>query len=190
MRKIAVGIALMALIGCEGSKVESANSELVNKVSELESRLSTNEAELFELKNQVSDVSVNELIRKYEKIAFLKVGTKEFLPITTEVGVITVSLSNIEQYANGSKVSVEFGNPLSATINNAKFTVDYGSLDKDGLVVTAKEKSKEISLIEPLNAASWNKTELLVEGLPINELGYIRVHSLAVSNIGLYAKRR
>ena len=190
MRKIVLGIALVALIGCEDSKVESSNSELANKVSELESRLSINEAELFEIKNQVSDVSVNELIRKYEKIVFLKVGTKEFLPITTEVGVITVNLSNIEPYANGSKVSLVFGNPLSATINSVKFTVDYGSLDKDGLVISASEKSKEISLIEPLNAASWNKTELLLEALPINELGYIRIHSLTVSNISLYAKRR
>lgn len=190
MRKIAVCILLMALVGCEGSKVESTNSELVNKVSELESRLSINEAQLHELKNQVSDVSVNELIRKFEKIVFLKVGTKEFLPITTEVGVITVNLSNIEPYANGSKVSIVFGNPLSATINNAKFTVDYGSLDKDGLVIDATEKSKEISLIEPLSAGSWNKTELLLEALPVSELGYIRIHSLTVSNIGLYAKRR
>lgn len=185
-----ISIFFITLIGCKDSTLENSNSELINKVSELENRLSVNEAELFEIKNQVSDVSVNELIRKYEKIAFLKVGTKEFLPITTDIGVITVSLSNIEQYASGSKVSIVFGNPLSATINNVKFTVDYGSLDKDGLVIDATEKSKEISLIEPLNAASWNKTELLLEALPINELGYIRIHSLTVSNISLYTKRR
>ena len=189
MKKIVLGIVLIALIGCEGSKVESQNSELVNKVSELESRLSINEAELHEIKNQVSDVSVNELIRKFEKIVFLKVGDKEFLPITTDVGVIAVNLSTIESYANGSKVGVVFGNPLSATISNVKFTVDYGSLDKDGLVIDATEKSKEINLIEPLNAASWNKTELLLEALPVNELGYVRIHSLTVSNISLYAKK-
>lgn len=190
MKQVAIGIILVSLVGCQDPKIGNSNNELANKVSELESRLSTNEAELHELKNQVSDVSVNELIRKFEKIAFLKVGTKEFLPITTEVGVITVNLSNIEPYANGSKVSIVFGNPLSATINNAKFTVDYGSLDKDGLVIDATEKSKEISLIEPLSAGSWNKTELLLEALPVSELGYIRIHSLTVSNIGLYAKRR
>lgn len=190
MKKIVISIFFITLIGCKDSTLENSNSELINKVSELENRLSVNEAELFEIKNQVSDVSVNELIRKYEKIVFLKVGTKEFLPITTDVGVITVNLSNIEPYANGSKVSIVFGNPLSATISNVKFTVDYGSLDKDGLVIHKTEKFKEISLTEPLNAASWNKTELLLESLPVNELGYVRIHDLTVSNISLYAKAK
>ena len=52
MKKIVFCVALMALIGCEGSKVESSNSELVSKVFELESRLSINEAELFEIKKE------------------------------------------------------------------------------------------------------------------------------------------
>ena len=188
MKQVAIGIILVFLVGCQESKIGNSNNELANKVSELESRLSINEAELHEIKNQVSDVSVNELIRKFEKIAFLKVGTKEFFPITTDVGVVTVNLSSIEPYANGSKVSIVFGNPLSATLKNVKFTVDYVSLDKDGLVIDKSEKSKEINLTESLNAASWNKIELILEALPTNELGYIRIHNLDISNISLYAK--
>ena len=98
-------------------------------------------------------------------------------------------MSNIEPYASGSKVSIVFGNPLSATLNNVKFTVDYGSLDKDGLVIDTTEKSKEISLMEPLSTASWNRTKLLLESLPIKELGYIRIHDLTISSISLFAKR-
>lgn len=188
MKKIAFYTIFVILTGCEDLKVGSSNDELVNKISELENRLITNEAELHEIKNQISDVSVNELIRKFEKIAFLKVGSKEFLPITTEVGVITVNLSSIEPYANGSKLSIVFGNPLAATITNVKFTVDYGSLGKDGLILEESERSKEINLTEPLKAASWNKVELLLEALPINELGYVRIRNLTVSNISLYAK--
>lgn len=188
MKKIMLGTVLLTLMGCDGLKGAGSSNELVNKISELESRLSVHEGEMAELRNQVSDISINDLIRKFEKTAFLKVGTKEFLPITTDVGVITVNLSDIVPYANGSKVSVVFGNPLAATITNIKFKVDYGSLDKDGSVIAETERSKEISLTVPLKAASWNKTELLLESLPINELGYIRIHNLLVSNISLYAK--
>jgi hypothetical protein len=100
----------------------------------------------------------------------------------------SVNLGNVEAYANGSKVTLVFGNPISAMITNVKFIVDYGTLDKNGNVIVESEKTKEVNLQQPLNAASWNRVNVILEGLPVNQLGYIRVHDLAVTSISLFGK--
>ena len=188
-------LASFSLLGCNESLPQSKPQELDAKINDLskkleltQSQLNQTQSQLEELNLSVSQVSTNELLRSFEKIAFLKIGVSEYQPIVTHIGTITVSISDVEAFANGSKVSLLFGNPLSASIGEVKFKVDYGALDKDGVVIKDSEKTKEVNLPQRLNAASWNKVSILLEGLPVSELGYIRVHDFNVSTIFLYGK--
>ena len=183
------------LLGCNENLPSSKLQDLDAKINELsknleqtQSQLNQTQSQLEKLSLNVSQISTNDLFRSFARIAFLKIGTTEFSPIVTEIGTITVNIADVEAFANGSKVALVFGNPLSATIANVKFNVDYGTLNTDGTVKKGSEKTKEVSLPQPLNAASWNKVEVILEGLPVNELGYIRVHDLNVSSISLYRK--
>lgn len=182
--------ASISLLGCNQSLPLSKLQEQDAKINELSKKLEQTQLQFNLLKIKVSEISINDMFRNFDKIAFLKIGTTNFSPIVTEIGTITVHVADVEAFANGSKVTLVFGNPLSATITNVKFNVDYGTLDKDGVIKDGTEKTKEVSLPQPLNAASWNNVEVILESLPVNELGYIRVHDLNVSSISLYSKTR
>jgi hypothetical protein len=67
-----------------------------------------------------------------------------------------------------------------------KFKIDYGSLDKDGNIRLETEKTKEVAITDQIKAASWNKIEVILDGLPNNELGYIRIHDLDCPEIILH----
>lgn len=176
-------ISILLLSGCT-EKASSANN-LEERINELSTRLDTATTELDTLKKESSKVAMNEMFRSWESIAFLNTGSTNFSPIKTDVGTITVNIADIQPFANGSKVTLAFGNPLNANLSSIKFTVDYGSLDENGAVIDGTEKSKEIKLAESFNAGSWIKSPIVLEGLPFAELGYIRVHDFTISSIAL-----
>lgn len=89
-----------------------------------------------------------------ETIAFINTGSTSFETIKTMIGTITVNIADVQPFANGSKVKLVFGNPHSANLSSVKFTIDYGSLTKEGALKDGTEKSKEITLPDTLYAGS------------------------------------
>jgi hypothetical protein len=128
---------------------------------------------------------MNDIFRSLESIAFINTGSTEFAPIKTMIGTITVNIADVQPFANGSKVSLVFGNPHSENLSSVKFTIDYGSFTKDGDIKEGSEKSKEISLPDTIAAGSWVKSPIVLEGFPVSELGYIRIHDFSIASIGL-----
>jgi Protein of unknown function (DUF3251) len=186
MKKILIVFFLgFTLIACSKKETHEVVSSTVGMNGN-----STSQMELLEQRIKALE-SINEfnnlLNNIIDKSVFIKVGEKEFQPIRTRVGFITVSIKNIEPFASGSKVHLDFGNPTSAGLK-IKFKIDYGSLGKDGLVKKDTEKTKDVSVVDLLKAGSWNKTEVILEGLPNSELGYIRIHDLDSPEIMLYTK--
>ena len=175
--------ASLLLWGC-GEKAPSNEFQDI-KINNLNTNLKQTQSELAELKSKVSEISATDLYNSFEKIAYLQVGSNAFSPLATEVGTITINLGNIQTYANGSKVTLVFGNPLAATMSDIKFTIDYGTLDKDGSPKNAMQKSKEIKLTQTFQSSTWNNVDVLLEGLPVNELGFVRVHDLTINQIAL-----
>ena len=173
------------LIACSKKETQEAISSTVGMNGSNNSQIELLEQRIkaLEDKNEWDDLFNNVI----DKVVFIKVGAKEFQPIKTSVGFITVSIRNIEPFASGSKVHLDFGNPTSAGLK-IKFKIDYGSLGKDGLVKKDTEKTKDVSVLETIKAASWNKTEVILDGLPNNELGYIRIHDLESPEIILFTK--
>lgn len=185
MKTFLILILYISLLSLQGCDAKTSTTELESKVKELSAKLDATQSELDLLKKETSKVSMNDMFRDWESIAFINTGSTSFEPIKTMIGTITVNIADVQPFANGSKVKLVFGNPHSANLASVKFTIDYGSLTKEGVVKDGTEKSKEISLPDTLYAGSWASAPVVLEGLPVSELGYVRIHDLSIASISL-----
>lgn len=185
MKITLVAMLLVSLLSLQGCDSKSSTADLENKINAMSEKLDANQAEIELLKKETSKVSMNDMFRDWETVAFINTGSTAFESIKTMIGTITVNIADIQPFANGSKVALVFGNPHSANLSSVKFTIDYGSLNKDGTIKDGTEKSKEISLPDVLYAGSWARSPVVLEGLPVSELGYIRIHNLSIASISL-----
>lgn len=180
MNRILVCSLLMVLTACIDKSASVNQTELNEQVRSMEERLSTVESGLVQVQG---DLRFEKLIRNVNKIAFLKVGESEFLPIETYLGTITFNVEDIQPFANGSKVILVIGNPLNASLGKASFHVDYGTLDGQGEILEGTEKSKQVTVPNDINRGSWNKVPVVLDGLEASKLGYIRIHDFEASQI-------
>lgn len=139
-----------------------------------------------------ADVKKLENLRKFDqyfedsdKIAFLTPGADGYTTLKFDLGVLTVSISDVIEYANGSKVTLQFGNPLSSTINGLNVKIEYGEVDEEGLPMNENQKMKEITFNEPLRSGSWSKVSVVLEGIPSTKLGFVRVREASHTGIVL-----
>lgn len=106
--------------------------------------------------------------------------------IKTDLGPLTVSLEDIKPYANGSRVTLRFGNTTNATLDDASATVEWGTVDKKGSPLNDDAKSKEISFTKSFRPGSWNSVDVILDGVPPINLGFIRIHDVKNKGIHLY----
>lgn len=123
-------------------------------------------------------------MQNMDRVAYLTPGESGYSVVQSDLGVITVSLKDIQPYANGSKITLRLGNTTSATINGAQATLDWGSADSAGLPAGA-EKSREVTFAESLPAGAWTDCKIVLEGVPPVQLGYVRVREMKHSGIRL-----
>ena len=124
-------------------------------------------------------------IKDWDKVAYLTPGSDGYAAVKMDLGYLTVNLANIAPYANGSKVSLTFGNLTSATIDGLKATIEWGSVDDKGLPKNEEAKSREIKLTESLFSGAWNKADVVLEGVPPTALGFVRVRDVTHQGIRL-----
>jgi hypothetical protein len=106
---------MLALLGtCEQT---SRPGGLEAQVKALEAKLASLESELNEVKR---DVSIEKMIREVDGIAYLTPASENYASVSADFGRLTVSLKNVQPYANGSKVTLRFGNLTSATIQGLR----------------------------------------------------------------------
>ena len=175
-----LSIQLLFLQSCgqkESPKLDSKNdsNSLINLETEIES-----------LKTRITDLELHkdfdEIIKNADTSVYLTIGSKGYYPIKTSIGFITISIADIKPYASGSKIIFDFGNPTSAGID-FKFKIDYGSLDAKSLPDKKFEKTKDVDVPSRLKPGHWNKVEIILDELPHNKLGYIRIHDLETKSI-------
>ena len=172
---------MLSTLGCVDAQHAA---KLQQEITQLRAELTSTNKELTELQQQVSfDRALAEATAK--TTAYLTPGSDGFSSLQTELGRITVSLENVEAYANGSRVTLSFGNPMSATLTGAKATVEWGTVDSSGVPDNASTKSKEITFTQAIRPGSWTNIPLVLEGTPPVSLGFVRVKALSHTGISL-----
>jgi len=131
-----------------------------------------------------TDALVRAAVETEETVAFLKPTGQEFHPLRTSIGYITVNIVNVSDYANGSQVVLQFGNPTAAVLNTPKATIEWGRLDANGLA-TGQTYSKQQDFLEATPAGSWKRYTVNLEGVPSKELGYVRLKDVESKSISL-----
>lgn len=157
-------------------------SALDKRASELEADVQTLKASVKQLEQQKS---FDELFKDLNAVAYLTPGTEGYSVIETDLGRVTVMLVNVQPYANGSRVTLRFGNLLNATINGAKAKLEWGSVDSKGSPQNESARSRDVSFTESLRAGGWTNVPVVLEGVPATELGFVRVRDLSHTGISL-----
>ena len=152
------------------------------RVEPLEARVAALEKQIEQLQYRVR---LQSDIKDWDKVAYLTPGSDGYSAVKMDLGYLTVNLANIAAYANGSKVSLTFGNLTSATIDGLKATIEWGSVDEKGMPKNEEAKSREIKLTESLYSGAWNKADVVLEGVPPTALGFVRVRDVTHQGIRL-----
>lgn len=130
-------------------------------------------------------IEIMDFLRNLERVAYLKPGDEGYTVIQSDIGFLTVALEDIKPYANGSKVTLNFGNATAATINGLNARIDWGSVGDDGAPINDKAKSREVKFSETLRAGAWTRANVVLEGIPPTELGFVRLREVGHSGIKL-----
>ena len=175
MIKNFIALILMTIFisGCNDNK------ELLSRVKALEDNYE-------ELK---STVEINEIMSKFStnNFAFLKPGDSGYSVVSFDLGKLTISIDNVVQYAGGVKVTFKIGNTLSSTITGLSADFEYGQLNEKKLP-SENVINKKIKFQDELKGGSWNKTTVVLEGIELKDLGYIRVKNLSHTGVKLSAR--
>ena len=156
-------------------ELERETQSLTERVKSLQE-----EVESFKTQSDLDEVIANE-----RRMAYLTPGKDGYSVIESDIVKLTVSLENVQPYANGSRVILRFGNVSSATINDLKGTIEWGKVDETGLPQNSKAKSRDITLNKPLRPGSWTNVPVVLETVPAGELGFVRVRNLRHKGISL-----
>jgi Protein of unknown function (DUF3251) len=177
------GAMISFLIGCsEKDRI----TELENQLTALESRLAAEKKGT----DMLHDV-LRTLTSRHERLlepygdTYLTPGSSGYGLIFADLGPLTVSLKNVQAYANGSRITLEIGNLSSAAIVGLKTKVEWGPTDKEGLPIETKVRKREINFNEILQSGSWNVVEFVVEATQPQEIGFVRFKSASHGAIRL-----
>ena len=167
----------------QGCTTETKFNTLQHRVEQLEKNLNDLKSDVESVKN---DSSWDRFVRESEGIAYLTPGAGGYSVIKTDFGPLTVTLDDIKAYANGSRVTLKFGNPTSASLIDVSATVNWGSVDEKGSPRNDEAKSKEISFAKMFQAGHWTTISIVLESVPPNNLGFVRVRDLKNKGILLF----
>lgn len=116
----------------------------------------------------------------------LKPGQAGYGLLATDLGRIAVAIADVQRFANGTRVSLDFGNPTSARFSGMKARIEWGANDSRGLpVIGGNIQSLAFTAEEPLPAGSWRQYQIDLPGVPPSQLGWIRVSAFDSGTVDL-----
>ena len=184
MSRLAIGTVLAAAIAGCGSNQATPAADTAALI-ELKEEVRVLKEELASLKEQQDQTNFKLLLRDFEAVAYLQPGDSGYSTVRYDLGVFTAQLSNVEPYANGSRVTLKLGNPLFSAISGVKAKVEWGRTDEKGAADNDSAKSKDITLSESLQPGAWTSTQIVLEGLPPTDLGFVRIRDVSHTGIKL-----
>jgi hypothetical protein len=170
-------------VGCSDEHQVAQVTALQKKADDLDAEIKTLKASMAEMERKQA---MEELTQDTASVAYLTLGAQGYSIIQSDLGYLTVQLANLEAYANGTRVTLRFGNVTSATINGAKATLEWGRVDDSGAPKNDEEHSREVIFAESLRAGAWTQVRVVLDGVAPQEFGFVRVRDLSHSGIVLF----
>ena len=174
------------------NSLEDVKAETVKATKGLEvvkAEMERLQAVFTELTAQVFHLEeTTEKLNGAQKIVLLRPGSQSYSQIQLDLGSLIVYIANVKPYANGSKVVIKFGNPLSASITGLSGTVEWGKIDEGGHPLSNQSNTKEIQFSGTIKPASWTSTSIILEDAPPTDLGFVRLKNLTHKGITLLVK--
>ncbi len=131
------------------------------------------------------DAAVAKIVGDMDGIAFMRPGDEGYSLVRYDLGTLTVAIDDISPYANGSKVTLRFGNPLASAVTGLKAKVEWGMTDEEGKSKADTIRSKDITLTEVLMPGAWTRSTFVLDGLPPSSLGIVRLSNVTHTGVRL-----
>jgi hypothetical protein len=163
-----------------------ARKEVSNQIQALDRRLQTLDQVLAAVSKQSSESYGLKLMDDLRRTAYLNPGMDGYTTIETDVGILTVRLSDVQEYASGSRVTLLLGNLTSAEICGVHAKLEWGKVDEHGSAQSESLHSREITLAQDLLPATWGESQIILEGIAPKELGFVRVMEISHTSIKLH----
>ena len=140
--------------------------------------------------------SIEERLAKVEqsigahKTITLKPGESGYGLIDTDFGRLAVAIADVQAYAGGSRVTLDFGNPTTARLTGMKAKVEWGSSDAKPVVPMTAGKVQALDFIapEPLPAGSWRQYVVDLPGVLPTQLGWVRISGFDSGTVDLLSQ--
>jgi hypothetical protein len=140
---------------------------------------------IVSLEKQVQNLAVKPVLQSRGDGVYLTPGSAGYSAIRFDLGTMTIAIDDIQPFANGSKVTLRIGNPLTATINGLKAKIEWGEVDEQGLPKDETAKSKDVIFSEELRSGTWTRVYAVLDGVRAEKLGFIRVKDVGHQGIAL-----
>lgn len=176
-------IALALLSGCSGQSADVA--ELREQNTALSSRVQALEEEVKKQKSMMTEVIYKQVLGELNNSAALTPGEAGYSLLKYDLGVLTVSLGDIEPYANGSRVQLVLGNLSSASVDGLKAKIAWGKVGADGSPIEETRKSKEENFAQRLQAGAWTRVTVVLPNTPPADLGFVTISDVGHRSIFL-----
>jgi hypothetical protein len=147
-----------------------------------------NEAGFNKLASRVSALESKSRQAESDRVAYLKPSEQSFQRLKTDIGMMALSISNVSEYATGSKLILNIGNPTTASLQGVTAKFEWGRVDQNGAPV-GQTYSQDVSFTEDLPAGAWRRLEINLSDVPPKELAYVRVKDLGFKSISLNSAR-
>lgn len=119
----------------------------------------------------------------------LKPGQTGYSLLTTDLGRVAVAIADVQPFANGTRLSLDFGNPTSARLTGMKARIEWGANDSRGLpVVGGNVQSLAFTANQPLPPGAWRQYQVDLPGVAPTQLGWVRVSAFDSGTVDLLSQ--
>ena len=173
-----LSVCVMGMGACEGG----ADRHMDARVDSTDARIDSLAHALTGLR---ATVEFNDYLATAQDAALLTPASEGYSLVHADIGMLTVAIKNVQPYANGTRITLQFGNTASATINGLSATLEWGQVDTAGAPLVRTAHSKNVTLVESLRPGAWTSVPFVLEGVPPSQFGFVRVRNVAHTGIRL-----
>lgn len=170
-----LGAALLAVTACDGSMSLRGNAALRDEVAQLKAGL-----DQLKKESEADREARRQALEAGRSVTF-KPTDKGYATLRHDLGVLAVEFASLEPAGNGSRVVLRLGNVAAGAVNDVEAKVEWGKDPSDVRSVRAQK----ITLGRVLPQGAWSDVALLLEDVPPDQLGFVRISELTISSVSL-----